>query len=133
MKLAVCSHHIGTPSETFIRRHMLELVPEDTVVIAESLTPTGEPHWNVTVPSLLLQGVSRAKSFTSRLLGKVGMTQFSPRDKAIVNFLKLHAPDVMMVEYLDYAVQYIPLAQHLGIPIFAHAHGYDISLRLQQA
>ena len=49
-KIAVVAPHIGTPSETFIMRHMSDLVPNQTVVVVNKAHPScDQTSWNYPV------------------------------------------------------------------------------------
>ena len=55
--LAVCVPVVGLPSETFIRRHVEELLPGRTVVIARRAAPPEEAAWAADVPVLWLDSL----------------------------------------------------------------------------
>jgi glycosyltransferase involved in cell wall biosynthesis len=46
-------------------------------------------------------------------------------------FLKKHQVKVVMGEHLDESIEWIDMAQELGIRFFGHAHAHDVSLRLR--
>jgi glycosyltransferase involved in cell wall biosynthesis len=50
----------------------------------------------------------------------------------VERFLREHDVRVILGEYLHISVPWVPLAQNLGIPFFAHAHGLDVSYCLRQ-
>lgn len=52
--LAIIAPQIGARSETFIRRHMEDIVPEKTVVIAETAARPYAGYWDVKCPKLIL-------------------------------------------------------------------------------
>lgn len=135
-KLAVVAPHVGVVSESFIRRHMLDLHPNHTCVIAESA------RGDVTalcrqVPLLLLkeQQLSQSSYLTKgqrKLRQKLGLLPTDLRYYAIKKFLQQQRVEVILAEYLDYSLGFIDIAQELGIPLYAHAHGYDVSINLQR-
>lgn len=47
-------------------------------------------------------------------------------------FLRQHGVEVIMGEHLDTALPWLSLARGLGLRFFAHAHGYDVSMRLNE-
>jgi glycosyltransferase involved in cell wall biosynthesis len=50
----------------------------------------------------------------------------------IDRFLKRHQVQVILGEYLDFSLPLVEIARDLSIPLFAHAHGYDVSRRLRE-
>jgi glycosyltransferase involved in cell wall biosynthesis len=46
-------------------------------------------------------------------------------------FLERHSVSVILGEYLHVTHGWLPLARELGIPVVAHAHGYDVSRLLK--
>jgi glycosyltransferase involved in cell wall biosynthesis len=46
---------------------------------------------------------------------------------AVRKFLKTHKPKVLLGEYLDGSLPFLPLSRELGIRFFVHGHGYDLS------
>ncbi|MGQ0732804.1 MAG: glycosyltransferase [Acidobacteriota bacterium] len=110
--LAVFVPGLGARSETFIRRHATELLPGRTVVLAGRLADGAAKHWDATGPLIDLDGVS------------------DPR--TVSGWLREYGVTVLLGEYLDASLPWLGLARELGIPFFAHAHGYDVSLRLRE-
>jgi len=131
--LAIFAPTIGTLSETFIRRHMEELLPGGTVTVADKFDGSEGGHWSIDGPSLLLHDhyeslrrrVARA---AARMLGWPAYDHGT-----VVNrFLKTHGVRVAMGEYLDWSTPWLRVAQSAGARFFGHAHGYDVSIRLRQ-
>ena len=110
--LAVFVPEFGARSETFIRRHVQDLLPRGTLAIAGSRGPQTVHDWDATGPLVDLGGVS------------------SPR--AVGQWLQDYGVRVMLGEYLDASLPWLGLAEELGIQFFAHAHGYDVSMRLRE-
>ncbi|MFC3135275.1 glycosyltransferase [Microbaculum marinum] len=54
------------------------------------------------------------------------------RERAIAKFLRHHRVGVVLGEYLDNFIDFIPLLDHLDIPYIAQAHGMDVSRELRQ-
>jgi len=130
-RLAVVSPRVGALSETFIRRHMEDVLPGDTVIVAGTREHDG--GWGLTVPALVLDRegsglVSRARREVMRRLGwPVG----DPRSVAVTRFLTSHGVEVVLGEYLDASLPWFDVAQSLGLRFFVHAHGYDVSRSLR--
>jgi len=134
-KLAIFAPQIGAFTETFIRKHMEELLPGGTVVVTHNTDGFYAGNWSVTCPVLALDKIKWGGPehgtilFLMRKLRLISAR--SALNHVISNFLKKHNVKVIMCEYLDYCTQWIGLAKKLNIDFFAHAHGYDISERLR--
>ena len=111
--LAVFGTGIGDVAETFIRRHMVDLLPGGTVVMVETGNKPNGVYWSVPGPVLALDDVQ------SDYLGTV------------TRFLVEHGVRTFLGEYLDVSLPWLSLTQKLGIRFFGHAHGYDVSERLR--
>ncbi len=131
MTLAVIAPNFGAISETFIRRHMEDLLPRNTVVIAFSNKLPHCGHWDVECPKLIFSRFSLAERGFDKVLEKLlpGYIKFSP---FVEKFLRQHNVNVILGEYLDSSARWLPLSRKLGIPFFAHAHGGDASALLRQ-
>ncbi|MDO1451008.1 glycosyltransferase family 4 protein [Rhodocytophaga aerolata] len=147
--LAVIAPNLGARSEIFIQRHMEDLLPGRTVVIALSDKPPYCGYWKVDSPTLIIQDivardkvvsqtkVSLKKQIYQAALYKIGFrkpvrqVKRNAVDDAIEYFLVKHNVGAILSEYLDHSLDYIHIAQKLNIPFYAHAHGYDVSLRLK--
>jgi colanic acid/amylovoran biosynthesis glycosyltransferase len=134
--VAIIAPKIGAQSETFIKRHMDDLAPGQTVVLAKTDKLPNAGHWQSLSPSYVLKRYPPnpwplIQTYMSQLAGKKRLNAFSfHRRYAIEHFLKRNHVSIMFGEYLDYTHAYIDLAESLGIPLWAHAHGYDISKQL---
>lgn len=134
--LAICAPNIGAISETFIRRHMEDLLPHRTVIVANSNKKPYCGHWTVDAPSLICNKIE-VGGLKLGLENYLAQKFLKRSDKesinlAIKNFLKQHQVKVILGEYLNYAFSYFKIAQELDIPYFAHAHGADVSICLRQ-
>ena len=110
-QLAILAPTIGSVSETFILRHMRDLLPGRTVVVSSVEEGAG-----------LDEGVPR-------LL--VGRSQSPDRDTGVLQFLRKHHVGVAMGEYLTFSHQWIEAVRSAGAAYFVHAHGYDVSRALR--
>jgi glycosyltransferase involved in cell wall biosynthesis len=131
--LAVLSLNLGVPSETFIRRHVRDLLPGGTVVIAESGGPANGRHWHTNYPAFFLESVRKPR-FRQQVVRAVAQRLgWRTPDEAQLSkrFLQRSRVKVILGEYLDQSLPWLSVAQDLGIPLFGHAHGYDVSLRLR--
>ena len=146
--------HIGAASQAFIRRHINELAPGGTVVVAERVA---DNYWSVECPLLLIDSFkfqSSARAYGVRPVNNQSRTgqptkfdsTVGPGRRAwraargtwnylkevhtaykVESFLKKHSVSVVMAEFLNTAVEWVGLCRQWGIRFFAHAHGYDVS------
>ena len=126
-RLAVLSPTIGTVSETFVLRHMTDLLPGGTVVVAD--TACGEPLGSG-CPRLLL-GKSRHYRVWPLSTWRFDAYAQGRRARRVAAFLRKHQVDVAMSEFLSWSHQWLHVARDQGIRFFAHAHGYDVSRKLR--
>lgn len=126
--LAVIAPNLGAASETFIRRHMENLLPGQTAVIAGQDGPPYCGHWTVGEPKLITsRQVSRYERLVRRMMSRPPFRMASYEDAVVARFLSRHQVRVMLLEFLDFGLPYLELARKLGIRCFGHAHGYDVS------
>lgn len=128
--LCIMAPHIGVQSETFVRRHMQDLLPGGTVVIADRADPPIAGHWQVQCPTLVLNRIPPLR-FRAELvracLQKLGKTPEDRQTEAVRRFLAKHGVGVIMGEYLDFCLPWLEVAREMGIRCFGHGHGYDIA------
>jgi colanic acid/amylovoran biosynthesis glycosyltransferase len=117
-RLAVCVPVVGVPSETFIRRHVDLLRPDGTVVIARRAAEAGSAGWKPDVPTLWLDA----------LADEWGGAR---EQAAVASFLAEHGVCAVLMEYLDIWLPFVPVLQQARVRAVAHAHGYDVSMRLR--
>lgn len=130
-KLAVITAQLGTVSETFIRKHVEGIAPGDTVAVAvRSSHPTGG-RWEAGCPVLYLDETVRA--WPARVAHRAGRSWRGLRANAIEKFLRRHDVGVVLGEYLDAFVEFVPLLDRLGIPYVTQGHGIDLSASLRKA
>jgi colanic acid/amylovoran biosynthesis glycosyltransferase len=128
--LAIVTPEHGVGTQTFIRRHTELLLPDGTVVVTRRINSARAQ--NSAVPVLQLDRirpplVRRAARSAARRLGlSVDDLQVSEATR----FLRQHRVEVIMGEHLDTSLPWLDMARRLGIRFFAHAHGYDVSMRL---
>lgn len=131
--LGVFTRLVGIRSETFIQRHVEQLLPGGTVVVSRFRPPEGESHWSTPGPTLFLDspvGVGEhiqnfaERIFPARLL--------RGRQRRISRFLKQQHVEVLLGEFLDVSLECLEPAREAGVRFFVHAHGYDVSLRLRE-
>lgn len=127
--LAVVAPSLGTPSETFIQRHMVDLLPGRTALAVREVVA---PDLAGDAP-LLKIGRSRGKLRWALDATRyaVGLSSLSPVQLSLGRFLERNGVEVVLSEYLDQSLKWLPVARQYGIRFFAHAHGYDVSKSLR--
>ena len=107
-RLAVFTPQLGTVSETFIRRHVEDILPARTVAVAlRSSHPMGG-RWPVPCPTLYLDWWQLRPS--ARILRRLGVTVERLRAQAVARFLRRHRVDIVLGEYLDQFAEFAPLS-----------------------
>ena len=134
--LAIFAPQIGASSETFIRRHMEDLLPGRTAVIATTDRPPYGGHWNVDCPKIVLDQVESAR-LTQQLFKayaeKLGFRRRDHLTERVKQFLRDYGVKIVVGEYLDLSLPWFRLCREMGIKFYGHAHGYDVSERLREA
>jgi colanic acid/amylovoran biosynthesis glycosyltransferase len=120
-KLAVIARQIGARSETFVRRHMEDILPGNTVVVTSYVSEPYGGHWSVNCPIL------QVSDFCELGGGLKDVIRASAAKFAVQRFLKKHQVQAILGEFLHYSHNFFKIALELDIPFFAHAHGKDIS------
>lgn len=134
--LAIFAPVIGVPTETFIKRHMEDLLPGGTVVVAKRFHSSQINDNQPNCPYLLLDQIGHFQSnniikYLYRIIETRSGWNLESQQEVVRKFLMEHGVRVIMVEYLDWFLDWLPLAQDLGIHLWGHAHGYDVSARLK--
>lgn len=130
-QLCVICPLIGQRSETFIRRHVVELAPGKVTAIALRRMPEEQRGWDVDCPTLLLEPIH---SKPVRAIARAARSLAPIIDTArIGTFFRQHGVQVVLGEYLDFSWRFVNACDKAGVRLFAHAHGYDISTRLNSA
>jgi len=128
--LAIFTMQLGAASETFIRRHVEDLLPGRTIVVARNATSQFDGYWRSQCPVLFLD--RWALRLPVRIAGRVGVSQARLRDAALARFLRQHGATVILGEYLDQFVDFIPLLDRMRLPYIAQGHGIDVSAALRK-
>lgn len=128
--LAIFTPQLGTVSETFIRRHIEDLSPGNTVVIAKRSDPPAGGRWVAPCPVLYLNHIALKPSV--RLARRLGLSVDNIVEAAIARFLKRHHVTTILIEYLNEFVDFVPEFQRLRIPFIVQGHGIDLSAALHQ-
>jgi len=128
--LSIIAPRIGVPSETFIRRHMCQLLPGQTVVVSGTTRGRDKGKWTIDCPRLEL-GQARQRIWArvaGSILQRAGMSDKIGKTLAR-RFLRRHNVKVVLSEWLDQSEPWFDSLRSAGIRFFAHAHGYDVSRR----
>ncbi|MGB6478068.1 MAG: glycosyltransferase family 4 protein [Candidatus Sulfotelmatobacter sp.] len=125
--LAVFTSELGA---TFINRHIDDLLPGRTVVVVRfsDLTPANE--WEESCPIFPLD--RWALGVRVRLARRVGVPEVRMRDAAVERFLGRHGVTVVLGEFLDQFVDFVPLLDRIGLPYVVQGHGIDLSAALRK-
>jgi colanic acid/amylovoran biosynthesis glycosyltransferase len=123
-RLGVVVPEIGLASETFIRWDIEALLPGGTVVVEDpppgGLTRSGGARWQtIGVPTLAFSPATGDPPPEARRRGQV------------VDFLRRHRVEVVLIEYLDFAERWVDTLSPIGIPVWVRGHGVDLSARLR--
>jgi hypothetical protein len=86
--LAVFIPQLGTVSETFIRRHVEDLLPGWTVAVARNSGPPFGGRWEARCPVLAID--RWALALPVRLARRAGVPEARLRDTAVRRFLRQH-------------------------------------------
>jgi len=127
-KLAVFTAQLGTVSETFIRRHIEDLLPRRTVVVTRRSSPS-IGRWDVPCPALYLDRWQLR--LPVRLARRAGLPEERLRAAVVRRFLQRHGVSVVLGEYLDQFVDFVPLLDRIGLPYVVQGHGIDLSAALR--
>jgi|CXWL01.1.fsa_nt_gi glycosyltransferase involved in cell wall biosynthesis len=139
--LAIFTPHIGALSESFIRRHVEDILPGRAVVITGTVDGVYLGHWGVNGPQLVIDriparaipnGLRQHIAWTvARRLGRETPDSLPDPLTAIKQFLCEHHVRVILSEYLDHGLQWLKVARDLNVPFYGHGHGFDVSGRLK--
>lgn len=125
--LAVFTTELGA---SFIDRHVHDLRPGATVVVARwDRHPFGAGR-KYSLPVFRIDQWSLG--LTVRIAQRLGASYIRLRDEAIARFLKRQNVGIVLGEYLDNFVDFVPLMDRLGMPYVVQSHGMDASKELRR-
>jgi glycosyltransferase involved in cell wall biosynthesis len=125
MTLAVFVMQLRSVSETFILRHLTDVAPGRTVAVARMRGLDAPPPCPAfTVDSWQLR-------LPVRLAVRAGFSRERLLKQSIEQFLRRHKVSVVLGEYMDQFVDFVPLLDRMGIPYVVQAHGIDVSASLR--
>jgi glycosyltransferase involved in cell wall biosynthesis len=129
--LAVLARRLGTRSETFIHRHMADLLPGRTALVVLRDTNPTERQWTVEAPTLTVDQV-RLKAGRRRWPGGPLNWRRTEDAAVVADFLRRYGVQAWLGEYLDLSVAWLGAAVQAEVRFYAHAHGVDVSRRLRE-
>jgi colanic acid/amylovoran biosynthesis glycosyltransferase len=133
--LAVFTHQLGSFSETFIKRHIEDLLPGKTAVVTGIQSDVYGGHWTVDCPLLVLDCVKTRRlrhEILTATLKTLGISYNRQADvEEVKRFLTQNGVQVVLGEYFQLWVKWVRHIKDLGIKFFIHGHGVDVSQYLK--
>jgi colanic acid/amylovoran biosynthesis glycosyltransferase len=133
--LAVFTYQLGSLSETFIRRHIEDLLPGGTTVVSAIDKDEYGGNWTVDCPVLVLERAERDRlrhQILAAVLRTAGCNYYRERGvDAVRALLRKNGVQVVLAEYLHTWVRWVEVVKDLGIRFFVHGHGVDVSRYLK--
>jgi glycosyltransferase involved in cell wall biosynthesis len=123
-RLAIFVMQLRSTSETFIRRHVEGLAPGRTIAVARM---TGLPALPPCPSFVVDQWELR---LPVRLAARIGVSQEWLLSASIKSFLRWHEVHVVLGEYMDQFLDFVPMLNKMGLPYVVQAHGVDVSSSL---
>jgi colanic acid/amylovoran biosynthesis glycosyltransferase len=126
-RLAVFTSQLGA---SFITRHVEDLLPGRTVAVTRY---GGHPlggFYKAPCPALFLD--RWALGLPIRLARRVRVPEMRLRDAAVEHFLRRHGVTVVLGEFLDQFLDFVPLLDRMGLPYVVQGHGIDLSAALRE-
>ena len=127
--LAIFANDLGA---SFIDKHINEVAPGRTVAVGRyGAIAALNSLWPVTCPALLTD--RWALRLPVRLAARAGISGEKLLHRAVRRFLRKHRVGVVLGEYLDEFLPFVPLLDAMSIAYVVQGHGVDISARLRDA
>jgi colanic acid/amylovoran biosynthesis glycosyltransferase len=123
-RLAILAPRWGMPSETFVRRHLTDIMPGMTVGITRDII---DRNWCENIPRFSLNDINECA-----LVGAArnfGWSIPSTRVKHLKTFLEENQVAAIMGEWLNFSCKWYDSLHSESIRYVAHAHGYDVTTR----
>jgi glycosyltransferase involved in cell wall biosynthesis len=126
-RLAVFTSALGAP---FIDPHIKRLLPGRTVVAGTrgsvaaltGMFPIECPVFDVDAWGLGLP---------IRIAARAGLPRARLRDAAVARFIRKHNVSVVLGEFMDFFIDFVPLIERLRLPYVVQGHGIDVSAALR--
>lgn len=130
MTLAIVSNSLNAPSETFIRAHIRDIAPGQTVVLCHD----GEGAEDLKVPVLSeIRSAPTPRRFSERIaqfLHQILRPFLDPSlrgssERRVRNFLKLHKVKTVLAEFGQNGSRMRLACRRAQIPLYVYFHGSD--------
>jgi glycosyltransferase involved in cell wall biosynthesis len=105
------------------------IAPGETVAVVRHSTRPTDGRWQAPCPVLFLDRAM--SSWPPRLAHRGGRTWPDLRAGAVARFLRRRGVRVVLGEYLDQFVEFVPLLDRLSLPYVVQGHGIDLSAALR--
>ena len=126
-RLAVFTCDLGA---SFIDPHIRQLAPGRTIVVGSQGSVADLANlWPVSCPLFDVDAFTRR--LPMRLAQRARLPVAALREAAIARFLRRHGATIVLGEYLDWFLPYVPLLDRLGLPYVVQGHGIDVSAALR--
>lgn len=126
--LAIFTCDLGA---SFIAPHIDDLLPGRTVAVGSyGALPSLAKLWPVSCPVFFLDRWS--KGLGVRLARRAGVSESRMRDFAVARFLRRNRTTVVLGEYLDQFLNFVPLMDRMDLPYVVQGHGIDVSAALRK-
>jgi len=103
----------------------------ETVAVAQRSTHPMGGRWQAPCPVLFLDEAMH--EWSARLAHRGGRSWRNLRAGVVAGFLRRHGVRVVLGEYLDEFVEFVPLLDRMNLPYVAQGHGLDLSAALRDA
>jgi glycosyltransferase involved in cell wall biosynthesis len=123
--LAIFVSQLRSISETFITRHLTDVAPGETVAVARYRGLDLAPP----CPAFLIDRWQLGLGV--RLAARAGVNRQTMLENAVMRFLRQNRVSVVLGEYMDQFVDFVPLLDRMEIPYVVQTHGIDVSASLR--
>jgi colanic acid/amylovoran biosynthesis glycosyltransferase len=129
-RICIICPRTGKRSETFIRRHVNQYFGKAASI---AWAPPDHATWEPAGPHMIVNDVGSGwdRIGTALLKRLPGPLKYNWESR-VARFLRRHRIDVVLGEYLNFSHAFIPVCHRLGIRMFVHGHGYDLSWMLRE-
>ena len=125
--LGIIVFTLGRQSETYIVQHIVGLSPGRAAVCTLGSNRDLPASLDARVTALG-RPASRSLEIARRVVGALSHHGLRRLDAArLAVWLATNRIRVVFCEYLQVAIAVAPVCRRLGIPVVAHAHGYDVT------
>lgn len=125
--LAVFTPELGA---SFINRHMEDLLPGRTVGVVRQSIVSPANLWEGSCPVFALD--RWALRLPIRLARRAGLREIKLREAALERFLRQHRVTMVLGEFLDQFLDFVPLLERMRLPYIVQGHGIDVSAALRK-